>query len=271
MVDVGILIISCDRYADVWRPFFSLFWKYWPDCPYPVYLGANYKTWDDPRVQMILVGDDLSWAESTRKMVENVSHQYIMIILEDWLLTNPVNTRKINELLLNLVVLNGGYLRLDPSPRPDKKVSGFPDIGEIDRGAPYRVSLHIAFWRRDVLHGLLRDGETAWDLELLGSRRSDRLAVGFFSTWKDAIDYDKGGVNRGKWTPSAIRTAQKEEIDLDFSVRPRLSTIEAISRSLEGLVSSTTGLIPWRKRRPFGNLLRQLKLLPPRMGDDPRV
>lgn len=214
---------------------------------------------------MILVGDDLSWAESARKMVENVPHEYLLVILEDWFLTRAVNTHIINELALALSQLKGGYLRLDPSPRPDKRVSGFPLVGEIDRGAPYRVSLHIAFWRRDILVNLLLDGETAWDFELLGSRRSDLLPVGFFCTWEDAIDYDKGGVNKGKWTPSAVRLAAEERLPLDFSTRSRLSNLEASSRYLINLIDSVLGLIPWRRRRPVGDILRRLKLLPPRV------
>jgi len=37
----SILIPSCDKYSDLWRPFFTLFWRHWPDCPFPVYLGSN--------------------------------------------------------------------------------------------------------------------------------------------------------------------------------------------------------------------------------------
>ena len=36
--DSAILILSCDKFSDLWKPFFDLFWKYWPDCPYNVYL-----------------------------------------------------------------------------------------------------------------------------------------------------------------------------------------------------------------------------------------
>lgn len=217
---------------------------------------------------MVLVGDDFSWAESTRKMIDGVPHEYLLVVLEDWLLTHRVNTKKITELLSTLVQLGGGYLRLDPSPSPDKMVPGFPDVGEIDRGAPYRASLHIAFWRRDVMQGLMLDGESAWDFELLGSRRTDHLSVGFFSTWKDAILYDKGGVNKGKWTPSAIRLAAKERVPLDFSTRQCLSNLEASSRYLINSIDSVLGLIPWRRRRLVGDMLRCLKLLPPRVDDN---
>ena len=255
-----VLVVSCERFSDVWRPFFTLFWKYWSDCPYPVYLGANHTTWDDPRVTMLLTGDDKSWGSNTRKMVENVTTPFILLVLEDWLLTGPVDSSKIGWLLYSLEKLNGGYLCLDPAgARPDRSVTGFPDIGEIDRGAPYRVSLHIAIWRRDVLLELLKD-ETAWDLEILGSRRSDALAAGFFRTWKDAMRYDKGGVNRGKWTPSAMRLARREGIALDFSQRKKYTWEDTAKRYLGKVYSVPYALIPWRIRRAVGNWLRQAGL-----------
>ena len=37
----SVLVPSCDAYADLWIPFFALFWRYWSDCPFPVYLGTN--------------------------------------------------------------------------------------------------------------------------------------------------------------------------------------------------------------------------------------
>ncbi len=42
--ELAILVCSCDKYADVWEPFFKLFFKFWPDCPYPIYLLSNYLT-----------------------------------------------------------------------------------------------------------------------------------------------------------------------------------------------------------------------------------
>ena len=49
--DPAILVVSFDAYQDLWPVFFQAFFKYWPDCPYRVYLGANTATYVHPRVQ----------------------------------------------------------------------------------------------------------------------------------------------------------------------------------------------------------------------------
>jgi hypothetical protein len=39
--NLAVIVVSCDLYSDVWKPFFTLFFKYWNDCPFPVYLTSN--------------------------------------------------------------------------------------------------------------------------------------------------------------------------------------------------------------------------------------
>src|SRR5262249_11393787 len=47
----AILVASCERYCQAWRPFFTLFQRYWPDCPYQVFLGTDRGSY--PGVSMI--------------------------------------------------------------------------------------------------------------------------------------------------------------------------------------------------------------------------
>jgi len=41
----AILVMSCDAYDDLWAPCFNLLGKHWPDCPFPVYLGAEQQVY----------------------------------------------------------------------------------------------------------------------------------------------------------------------------------------------------------------------------------
>ena len=44
-------------------------------------------TYDDARVRPILVGTDVTWAASLRAMLEAVGSDYVILMLEDFLLT----------------------------------------------------------------------------------------------------------------------------------------------------------------------------------------
>jgi hypothetical protein len=261
--DLCILVVSCDGYADIWDLFFTLFWKFWSDCPYPVYLGANQKVYSDKQVMMALTGDDPGWAESTRRMVEQIPTDYILMLLEDFFLQEKVDTQEIESNFDALKILDGGYLRLKPFPKPDRKVPGYPDIGEIEPGAPYRTALQAAIWRKDVLTELLVDGESAWDMELKGSRRSDNISVGFYSTWKPILHYE-AGVTMGKWIPWAVEQACEEGVLVDLALRPELSKREYLKWKLRRYRSSIIKFFPWKYRRAVGYYLRRLNLMPNR-------
>ena len=84
MVDTCILILSCDKYNDLWGPFFTLFWQYWPDHSFKVYLGSNLLVYNDPRVKTIDIGEDNNWSHGLLKILELIDTPYIILMLEDF-------------------------------------------------------------------------------------------------------------------------------------------------------------------------------------------
>ena len=68
-LSLAILICSCDAYADVWDPFFTLFFRHWPDCPWPIYLIANHRRYPDDRVNTLLLGDDKDWSTNILRCI----------------------------------------------------------------------------------------------------------------------------------------------------------------------------------------------------------
>jgi len=260
MAKVIVLVVSCDRYADVWKPFFALFWRHWSDCPYPVYLGANRQTFTHPAVKTVLTNGDTSWADSTRKMVEQIDSPYILMVLEDFFLRCSVDTERIDRLVSALDALEGGYLRLKPFPKPDRPVALYPEIGEIEREAPYRAALQAAIWKKDTLLRLLFDGETAWDFENLSSWRSNGLDVGFYCTWTQALVYYPA-ITYGEWTPRGVRICQEEQLPCDLSRRRIMNHKEAASFYRRVAVGSLMNRVPWKWRRRVGTLLRAMHVI----------
>jgi hypothetical protein len=193
-----VLVNSCDKYADIWPVFFQLFFKYWPDCPYPVFLGSNEKVYDDPRVTTLCAGPDKSWADTTRAMVAKVPATNILWFLDDFFLYGKVSNSEIADYYDRFVKLQGNYLRMQRDGG-SKLLKRDVDnkLLEIFPGDDYRASLGIAFWRRSTLLDLLKAGESPWEMESCGSRRSDQLN-GFYAVREDAFQR-KNGLERGKW------------------------------------------------------------------------
>jgi hypothetical protein len=263
MNELSVLTLSCDRYADVWPAFFPLFWKNWPDCPYRVYLGTNQKQFNHPNVHILKVGPDAGWAESAQRMLEQIDSEYVLLLLEDFFLTRRVDSQKVASLFKALVDLDGAYLRLKPFPRPDHIEPARPDIGLIEPGAPYRVALQAAIWKKAVFLRLLKPGETPWQMELRGTVRSEQISEAFYSVWNPVLHY-QAGITLGKWTPSALWLLQRENISPDLSARPVMMPVEALRRDCSRAAHRILNSVPWKLRRRIGNLLRKSGWLSPR-------
>jgi hypothetical protein len=258
---ITVLVPSCDAYADVWGPFFSLFFRYWPDCPHPILLGTNGLGAPDTRVSVVQVGADESWSHGMSMMLSRVDTPYVLVMLEDFFLRSRVHGLAVETACEALRDLHGGYLRLKAFPRPDHPVQRYPWLGEIAKQAPYRAALQAALWRVDTLLSLLKPGESAWDFEGLGSWRSNSLAEGFYSTWSHMLDYFPV-VTKGKWVPPGVAICRSEGLTADTRARSVMTRGEALRWRGSVATSSLINRIPWRCRRRFGDSLRRVGLLP---------
>ncbi len=94
---VAVLITSCDKYRDLWEPFFTLFFRYWQDCTHPACLGTNHLKYNDKRVKTITTSDN-DWSSGFRTVFEKIPDPYTLVMNEDFFLTNHVDTTKSEEL-----------------------------------------------------------------------------------------------------------------------------------------------------------------------------
>ena len=60
MESCSILVSSCDKFSTAWHPFFTLLNRYWPNCPYNVFLNTETLSYNEYGVKTIN-SDELSW------------------------------------------------------------------------------------------------------------------------------------------------------------------------------------------------------------------
>jgi hypothetical protein len=234
-----ILVLSCDRYADLWKPFFALFWKHWPDCRHPVYLGTNFQTFADPRVTTLAIGEDVDWASSVRRMLDRIGSDRVVLLLEDFFLEERVDSAAVDRLLEVARAREVGCLRLSPHPPPfsvaRNPVPEFPDINRIPAGNPYRVSAQAAVWDTVTLRRLLIPGFSAWDFELVGTEMSQDLEEEFWESGVSTVIYDHG-VEKGKWKQRGLDVLRRADIEVDLESRAAFTSDE-FARHHDALVA----------------------------------
>jgi hypothetical protein len=219
---ISLLVVSCDKYSDLWKPFFELFRVQWPNCPYPLFLGTNRKIYPGGYVTSLPIGEDISWASGVLRMLDRIDAQHVILFLEDFLIRLPVDTSAIERYVEIAVKENVGCLRLFPYPPPSRHLPDYVDVGSILPGDLYRVSTQAAIWRVDTLRRLLIPGFTAWDFELTGSQLSNALPDAFWSVWEPALAY-LNGVERGKWRPQGLSLCREANVEVDLTARSVLT------------------------------------------------
>lgn len=178
--DVSILVVSCDRYASLWSPFFRTFFKYWPDCPYPVFLGCGELQAPDPRVTTLATGEDIDYSTNLLAMLRRIPSEWVIFWVEDRMVSSRVDTAKVAELVAAAQELGAAYLKLIPE-HPLAYGERGRDWGPVPPGTVYRISMTVCLWRKNALVRILRPGENAWQIEKLGSGRSAGLAEPFLA------------------------------------------------------------------------------------------
>jgi len=242
-----LLVPSCDRYADVWGPFFALLRRHWPDCPFRVVLGTNHRVCDAPGVDTLCIGDDRDWTTGVRAMLDGIESDTVLMLLEDYLLQARVDTGALLARLDDHEALGAAYLRLRPFPAPDYRLARFAAVGEIAPSAPYRAALQAAYWDRAALQDLLVAGENPWEFEIYGSRRSDTHPKGFYATWTPHLDY-YAGVTAGQWIPYAVAVCREHGVPVDLGARPMMDARQALRRNVGRAVNEAFSLVPWQAR-----------------------
>jgi hypothetical protein len=222
MPDTSVLVVSCDKYADLWNPFFAIFWKRWPDCPYPVYLGTNHLTYSDPRITSLPVGDDESWTTGLRRMLDRVGADHVVLFLEDFLIRRPVETASVRRFVGIAREKGLGCLRLAAllplALPPTEPVVEFPELGVIPPGDPCRVTAQVAIWKVAALRQLLVPGLSAWEFEEFGTRLSTKMPEAIWGTYEPVIDYAQC-VEKGKWKPEGLAICHAAGVDVEMKAR----------------------------------------------------
>ncbi|MBS1650682.1 MAG: hypothetical protein JSU07_01610 [Bacteroidetes bacterium] len=240
--NTAILILSCDKYADVWQTFFLFFQKYWSDCPFPVYLGTNSIKFEG--VKQIFSNKISTWSEELEIILKQIPEKYVIIILEDYFIYKPVDTNFLVEIITTMKNIDAAYTKLGAFPAkynelwPHQLLKENQKLGFIEKGAKYRVCLQTAIWNKNVLLSLLNPDENPWQFEMEASKRSNNfpnpflcvLATPNIKYVHGPITYYCTALSAGKWMRGAVKLCEKEGISINVDKRPIESLFEEMYR-----------------------------------------
>ncbi len=229
-MELAVLVMSCDAFADVWQPFFTLFRRYWADCPFPCYICTDTIPVSEKGFVSLTPGKNYTWSFRLRYALQQIPQRYVLFLQDDFFLLKAADNQRLLQYLEIIQKEQAGLLRVFPTPPPDVAFKSYQDIGLVNLNAPYRVSCQAAIWDKEVLLQIIDETETIWQFEIEGSKRSNAIAKPFLSVYEDengtpleygnyAFTYFCTAVLKGKWMRGAVTLCKKEGISLNLSKR----------------------------------------------------
>lgn len=236
-----ILFCSCDKYKDLWRPFFSIFGKRWINCPYLIVLNTERCEFNFPELNIIKYDlyDEKEKPTYGKRMLDHlnlIKTPYVMLILDDFFIREDVDDSSIKRVLDYLDRNpNISSVRLTPYQEREaynecEAVSDLPGYYWMPKCSGYKLNFQICIWRVDKLKQYWTEDDDPWTWEVFANIKtfSDD---GFLIVGEDIgplIDYGYkvngqplSDIYRGKW----VKENNVEElflengIEYDFSAR----------------------------------------------------
>lgn len=222
---VAVVVSSCDAFFDVWRPFAFFFRKFWRACPYQVFLIVNELPVRSAFFTPITVGTDRGWATNLKTTLEKITEPYMLYMQEDYFLTASVNETQLAADISEAMRLGADSLCL--RSRSDLEPAFQPlneRFGVVPRESDGRTRCQITLWNRNKLLSILREGETAWEMESRGSERTrEMLILSYARRENTPIPYLMSAIVRGLWMPNALAFCQEHGVSIAPRFRPAYS------------------------------------------------
>lgn len=234
MVNYSILVNTTDTFSDCWIPFFSLFKKYWPDYTGKIYLNTEKKDFEYEGLNIICIKNSkyeknkIKWGECLIRALDFIEEDIVLYMQEDYFIKATVQSDVVNyysEVIENTDI-KCIHLTDQATPGPFNKTK-YPDLFEINRNAPYRLSTQAALWKKEVLIKHVKPFESGWLFEHFGTKRSriwsDKFYIIDNSKYSinnnEIIPYVFTGIIKGKWNKDVPQLFANNNIVMDFSSR----------------------------------------------------
>ncbi len=148
---------------------------------------TNNKNASIEKVKTLMVGNENNWSKGLADALDLVTDDYVFLLLEDIFIEKDVNEDRLDQLVEFCYKYGANYLNAKGTPYPGGASVG-NKIAELIKGSHYRASLCNAFWKTTALKNLLLDGETPWQFEINGTKRSEMLDK-FYGTKDELVCY----------------------------------------------------------------------------------
>jgi len=173
-----ILVTTSDQYLHLLTPHAILFNKYWPNQDVTI-LGfddSNIPKLPD-NFSYVSLGKQSDygryWTNPLIPYVNNIEEEYFVVMMGDFLITDHVDTKRL-QLLKDEIRTGNAVKALLDTHLSAYTVEYKEGVRKVLPSAPYRTTLHPCIWRKEYFKRYLKPNLTAWDFEIKNMPESQR-------------------------------------------------------------------------------------------------
>ena len=209
--NLTILILSCQKYSDLWSNNLFLLNKYWPNHPKAILTSDGIGIFDLSTPEELMMVKK----EASSRLVDSllkVKTKYVLLTFDDYLINKRVNCEAINKIIDIMDCHKFGYCRLFKN----KKVRGKP-IGDfkykiLPLKDVYEVNFYPSIWNSKSLVSVLKENEDIWKTEVRLTRRMrERKETGIAIYNKNIFPFIDC-IRKGKYLKPAYKFLKKNKL-----------------------------------------------------------
>jgi hypothetical protein len=218
--NVAVVIWSSDSRKDVLKRVLPSLFEYWPDCPYPIYVGLNSEYWIAPNVTT-LVAPPSEWRTECSLQLAQIPENYLIMMLDDFLLRKSVDQTNISSIIAKAREMKLSYLRMVPLGKSlparllglclPRSLASFELMKE---NSSFYCSMEIALWSKAHFLSLLESPGSIWDFEHLKP-----CGVAHYAVTRPAPIVYTHLVEKGLWLPYSSRLLKQAGLPHELGAR----------------------------------------------------
>lgn len=235
---LSLLVLSCDKYNDLWDNFFRLRDLFWPDCDFNWYLVTESCSYNYKNVTVIRTGKQLNWTGRLVYALETIESPYIGWYLDDFYISEKVNNSLIHELVDKMENENIDYINMSDvfdslvkMPEPHEYHDKY--LLKIPPHKKYGISTASAIWNKNyLLRTLGNDDKNAWQFEIdlckLALSENGLPGLILCDERKPFKVTSVPVVIQGRYYPKAIKEFARKGLIIDYKTRGLMSRTDVL-------------------------------------------
>ncbi len=218
--DITMLIISCDKFSDLWEGHIKMLNKFWPNRNFDAFIVSETNPISFGGAPVIACGTNLEWTERLSIALSKIKTEYVFLTLDDYFLVHQPNEFLLERYFDFIKESNIDYFRLFKRPKRKLKnrVKSLKGVYKIDNKQRYGVNLYSAIWRKDFLVATINEKKNAWQFEVSLPKKSYLYNANCYMTTNNVFQI-LDVVRKGKLLRKARRYFNKHK-DIYNGARP---------------------------------------------------